>query len=88
MIPFAVTVGIFIHGCYIAWFNMLIPRLFGYRHAAKLIQVLLLTFWVSNVLIHILSYKFSLPMVIQISGIAFLISNISAVFLKDSIQWT
>lgn len=82
LIPLAITLALLAQGSYIAWFNLLILRVFGYRHASKLIHILLLVFSLSNFVVHILNYNFPLPTVITISGVSFIISAIALVLLR------
>lgn len=56
LVGLGVLLGIFVEGLYLNWFNLLIPRVFGFGHASKLIQSMLVVFSLWNLMVHILNY--------------------------------
>lgn len=84
-----ITIGfcIYIQGLYLNWFNLLIPKVFGYRHAAKLIQIMLIVFAVENIFIHILNHYLDISILVKASGIMFTLAMVAFGFFKDRVEW-
>ena len=85
-----ITIGfcIFIQGFYLNWFNLLIPRVFGYRHAARVIPIMLVTFAIENILIHIFNHFYDISILVKLTGGLFALAILASIFFKDRVEWS
>lgn len=78
-----IAIFIYIQGCLINWFNLFIPRVFGFKHALQLIQTMLIVFSIGNGIIHILHYYLDISTLMGICIPITVLSILALMLMKE-----
>lgn len=84
---FGLTVSLFIEGGLFTWFTLYTTKIFGYRHASKFIQLLLLSFAVGSFMLHLFADFYDLAVVGKLLLAGSLLSALCYRCIKEDKIW-
>lgn len=84
---FGLTVSLFVEGGLFTWFTLYTTKIFGYRHAAKFIQLLLLSFAIASFLLHLFADFYDLVAVGKLLLASSVLSAVCYRFIREDKIW-